>query len=138
VKYLLDTNACITCLRRKPSPVVARLRAQSPDDVALCSIVRAELLFGAERSRDPVNERAVVERFLEPFISLPFDDQAASHYARIRYALERAGQRIGAHDLEIAAIALARGHTVVTHNVSEFGRVPGLLWEDWESTGPSG
>lgn len=135
MKYLLDTNACITCLRRKPSPVVARLRAQSPDDVALCSIVRAELLFGAERSRDPVNEHAVVERFLEPFLSLPFDDQA-SHCARIRHALERAGQRIGAHDLEIAAIALARGLTVVTHNVSEFARVPGLLWEDRESAGP--
>ncbi|MEI9938493.1 MAG: type II toxin-antitoxin system VapC family toxin [Pseudomonadota bacterium] len=136
MKYLLDTNACITCLRRKPSPVVGRLRAQSPNDVALCSVVRAELLFGAERSRDPINERAVVERFLEPFISLPFDDQAASQYARIRHALERGGQRIGAHDLEIAAVALARGLTVVTHNVSEFARIPGLLWEDWESSGP--
>jgi len=62
--------------------------------------------------------------------------QAASHYARIRNAVERAGQRIGAHDLEFAAIALARGLTVVTHNVSEFARVPGLLWEDWESAGP--
>ena len=54
MKYLLDTNACITCLRRKPSPVVARLRALGPDDVALCAIVRAELLFGAERSREPI------------------------------------------------------------------------------------
>ena len=98
--------------------------------------MRAELLFGAERSRDPVNERAVVERFLEAFVSLPFDDQAASHYARVRHALERAGQRIAAHDLEIAAIALSRGLTVVTHNVSEFARVPGLPWEDWESSGP--
>ncbi|MEO8900981.1 MAG: type II toxin-antitoxin system VapC family toxin [Polyangiaceae bacterium] len=136
MKYLLDTNACIACLRRKPSPVVARLRARSPDDVALCSIVRAELLFGAERSQSPVNERTVVERFLAPFLSLPFDDHAASHYAHIRHVLERAGQRIGAHDLEIAAIALARGLTVVTHNVSEFARVPGLLWEDWESSEP--
>ena len=125
---------CIACLRRKPSTVVARLRGQSPDDVALCSVVRAELLFGAERSREPVNERAVVERFLEPFISLPFDDQAASHYAQTRHALERAGQRIGAHDLKLAAIALARSLTVVTHNVSEFPRVTGLLWEDWESS----
>jgi len=135
VKYLLDTNACIACLRRKPSPVVARLRAQTPDYVALCSIVRAELLFGAERSRDPVNERLSSSDSWSLSFS-PFDDQAASHYARIRHALERAGQRIGAHDLEIAAIALARGLTVVTHNASEFARVPGLLWEDWESAGP--
>lgn len=110
MKYLLDTNACITCLRRKPSPVVARLRAQSPDDIALCSVVRAELLFGAERSRDPVNERAVVERFLEAFVSLPFDDQAASHYARIRHALERAGQRIGARSRDCRYRACSRPH----------------------------
>ena len=74
MRYLLDTNACIVCLRRKPSSVVARLRALRPDEVAVCTIVRAELLFGAARSRDPVNERALVERFLEPFASLPFDD----------------------------------------------------------------
>lgn len=133
MKYLLDTNACIACLRRKPSPVVTRLRALGPDDVALCAIVRAELLFGAARSRDPVNERALVDRFLEPFPSFPFDDRAAELYSQIRYVLERAGQKIGAHDLEIASIALARGLTLVTHNVSEFSRVPGLLWEDWES-----
>jgi tRNA(fMet)-specific endonuclease VapC len=131
VKYLLDTNACIACLRRKPSPVVARLRALDPDDVAVCSVVRAELLFGALRSRDPENERTLVERFLGPFQSLPFDDEAADKYSLIRNALERIGQRIGAHDLEIAAIALARGLTVVTHNVAEFARVPGLGWEDW-------
>jgi tRNA(fMet)-specific endonuclease VapC len=95
VKYLLDTNACIACLRRKPSPVVGRLRALAPDDVAVCAIVRAELLFGTARSRDPVNERALVERFLEPFPSLPFDDLAAEQYAQIRYGLERAGQRLG-------------------------------------------
>ena len=132
MRYLLDTNACIVCLRRKPSSVVARLRGLRPDEVAVCTIVRAELLFGAARSRDPVNERALVERFLEPFTSLPFDDLAASHYAEVRYALERVGQRIGAHDLEIAAIALAQSLTLVTHNVSEFARVPGLVWEDWE------
>jgi len=81
----------------------------------------------------PVTERTLVERFLEPFASLPFDDLAASHYAEVRYALERIGQRIGAHDLEIAAIALAQSLTLVTHNVSEFARVPGLVWEDWET-----
>ena len=80
-----------------------------------------------------MNERAVVERFLEPFTSLPFDDLAAEHYAQIRHALERVGQRIGAHDLEIAAIARARDLVLVTHNVSEFARVPGLQWEDWQS-----
>ena len=64
--------------------MVARLRALRPDEVAVCTIVRAELLFGAARSRDPVNARSLVERFLEPFASLPFDDLGASHYAEVR------------------------------------------------------
>jgi tRNA(fMet)-specific endonuclease VapC len=132
VKYLLDTNVCVACLRKKPSPVIVRLRALAPSDVATCSIVRAELLFGAARSRDPIKERTVVETFLAPIGSLPFDDAAADRYADIRYTLERAGQRIGAHDLEIASIALARGLTLVTHNVDEFSRVAGLAWEDWQ------
>ena len=132
MRYLLDTNVCIACLRKKPSPVIARLRALVPSDVATCSIVRAELLYGAARSRDPVQERAVVETFLAPMASLPFDDAASDRYADIRHVLERAGQRIGAHDLEIASIALARGLTLVTHNVDEFSRVPGLTWEDWQ------
>ena len=133
MRYLLDTNACIACLRRKPSPVVARLRLLVPDDVAVCAIVRAELLFGAERSRDSISEREHVGRFLEPFTSLPFDDAAATHYARARHQLDRVGQRIGAHDLEIASIALAWDLTLVTHNVAEFSRVADLKWEDWES-----
>jgi tRNA(fMet)-specific endonuclease VapC len=132
VRYLLDTNVCITCLRKKPSPVIARLRALGPGDVATCSVVRAELLYGAARSLDPIQERAVVETFLAPMVSLPFDDAAADRYADIRHALERVGQRIGAHDLEIASIALARGLTLVTHNVDEFSRVTGLTWEDWQ------
>jgi len=132
VRYLLDTNVCITCLRKKPSPVIARLRALVPSDVATCSVVRAELLYGAARSRDPIQERAVVETFLAPMVSLPFDDAAADRYADIRDALERAGQRIGAHDLEIASIAMTRGLTLVTHNVDEFSRVTGLTWEDWQ------
>jgi tRNA(fMet)-specific endonuclease VapC len=132
VRYLLDTNVCITCLRKKPSPVIARLRALVPSDVATCSVVRAELLYGAARSRDPIQECAVVETFLAPMVSLPFDDAAADRYADIRHALERAGQRIGAHDLEIASIAMTRGLTLVTHNVDEFSRVTGLTWEDWQ------
>jgi tRNA(fMet)-specific endonuclease VapC len=66
-------------------------------------------------------------------VSLPFDDAAADQYARIRHALEQAGQRIGAHDLEIASIALAHDLTVVSHNVRVFSRVPDLRLEDWEA-----
>jgi len=101
--------------------------------VAVCAIVRAELLYGAARNQDPAKEHERVEVFLAPFVSFPFDDAAAEKYAEIRHNLERAGQRIGAHDLEIAAIVVARQLTLVTHNVSEFSRVSGLALEDWES-----
>jgi tRNA(fMet)-specific endonuclease VapC len=101
--------------------------------VSICAIVRAELLYGAARSQDPAKEQGRVVVFMAPLVSFPFDDAAAEKYAQIRHDLERAGQRIGAHDLEIAAIAVARQLTLVTHNVSEFSRVSGLMWEDWES-----
>jgi tRNA(fMet)-specific endonuclease VapC len=90
-------------------------------------------MHGAARSRDPAKERLVVETFLAPLVSLPFDDAAADRYAAIRHALERKGLVIGAYDMQIAAIALSCGLTVVTHNVGEFSRVPDLVWEDWES-----
>jgi tRNA(fMet)-specific endonuclease VapC len=84
-------------------------------------------------SRDLVRERSVVEAFLAPMSSLPFDDAAADRYAAIRLNLERQGMRIGAYDLQIAAIALCHGLTLVTHNTQEFSRVPDLLFEDWEA-----
>jgi len=132
VKYLLDTNACIAHLRGV-GKVAQRLRSLVPADVAVCSIVRSELMFGAARSRDPVRERGVVEAFLAPMSSLPFDDAAADRYATIRSTLERQGMRIGAYDLQIAAIALSQGLTLVTHNTQEFSRVADLLFEDWEA-----
>jgi tRNA(fMet)-specific endonuclease VapC len=72
-----------------------------------------------------------MDAFLEPFEVLPFDHQAAEAYARARFELERVGRPIGERDLLIASIALARGLAVVTHNLSEFARVPGLKAEDW-------
>jgi tRNA(fMet)-specific endonuclease VapC len=75
----------------------------------------------------------VVEAFLAPMSSLPFDDTAADRYATIRSTLERQGMRIGAYDLQIAAIAVVQGLTLVTHNTQEFSRVPDLLIEDWEA-----
>jgi tRNA(fMet)-specific endonuclease VapC len=94
-------------------------------------ITLAELWFGALKSTRPERTRASVDAFLRPFEVLLFDRDAAGSYAEIRLRLERLGRPIGERDLLIAAIARSRSLTVVTHNVGEFGRVPGLTVEDW-------
>ncbi len=75
--YLLDTNACIVYLNRRVSAVRQRLETLSPDDVAVCSIVTAELFYGAMRSNNPERSLAMQQEFLNSFVSLPFDDEAA-------------------------------------------------------------
>lgn len=131
MKYLVDSNACIVCLRGKNPLVTARFALHPPADVVVCSVVRAELLLGVERSGRPAN-RVQVATFIGAFPTLPFDDVAAEVYARIRYDLETRGLPIGANDLLIASIALASNLTLVTHNTREFSRVPGLALDDWE------
>lgn len=134
MKYLLDTNTCVVYLRQGPrSSISARLEQCDPADIALCSVVKAELLFGAFYSQRPEQNLAQVQLFTSQFPSLPFDDAAAEAYAPIRTTLWRAGTPIGPNDLFIAAIAIARNLVLVTHNTTEFSRVPGLQTEDWEA-----
>ena len=130
MSYLLDTNICVYAIKRWPT-VIDRLQGLSPDDVAVSAVTLAELRFGARKSSKPVPTRATVDAFLLPFPVIPFDPGAADSYAEIRLELERTGRHIGERDLLIASAALSRGFTVVTHNVSEFGRVPGIAIEDW-------
>ncbi len=130
--FLLDTNVCVQYLRGKNLLVRQRLAACPTHEVRLCSVVLSELYVGVLRSAQPAKNRADVDQFAAPFASLPFDDAAADVYSRIRHHLERQGTPIGPYDLQIAAIALANGHTLVTHNTAEFSRVPTLVLEDWE------
>lgn len=129
--YLLDTNACIGYLNGKAVGILRRLPTIPPTDIAVCSIVKAELYFGAMQSTNPTQTLRQQQNFLNQFVSLPFDDQATLFYARIRAQLERSGTPIGSYDLQIAAIALAHDLTLVTHNAREFSRVEGLNLEDW-------
>jgi tRNA(fMet)-specific endonuclease VapC len=132
VKYLLDTNACITYLNVPNSPIARTLQTLQSRDVVVCSVVRAELIYGAYRNRNPTRALATTQEFLRQFVSLPFDDAAADEYGRIRADLTARGMLIGPNDLLIAAIATANNVTLVTHNTREFNRVPGLQIEDWE------
>ncbi len=130
--YLLDTNACVVYLRGKNAKLRSRVDSSSTADLGLCTVVLAELYFGAAKSRDPVAERANVDAFAAPFACIPFDRAAADVYAGVRWDLEARGLMIGGNDLLIAAIGLVHGLTVVTHNTADFDRVPGLAIEDWE------
>ena len=132
MSYLLDTNACITYLNDRESRVALHLRQHSPTEVVVCSIVRAELRFGALRSRKPDAAIAGVMAFLAPFKCIAFDEGAADESARIRSELAAQGLPIGPNDILIADVAVSRGLTLVTHNVGEFRRVAGLEIEDWE------
>jgi len=128
--YLLDTNTCVYAIKRDPR-VLRSLQEHSPDDFGISAITVAELWFGAAKSSRPQQTRSSVDAFLKPFEVLPFAGEAAEEYAEIRLQLERVGRPIGERDLLIAATAKSRRLTVVTHNVREFGRVPGLNVEDW-------
>lgn len=130
--YLLDSNVCIHLLNGRHTTLIQRFRQYDPRQTVLCSMVKAELLRGALRSqRVELNlERLAI--FFAPLKSLPFDDSAAEHFARVGAELMKRGTPIGPNDLVIAATALAHQVTLVTHNTAEFSRVPGLRLEDWE------
>jgi tRNA(fMet)-specific endonuclease VapC len=130
--FLLDTNICIRILNDSSAQLSDRLGRRRPEEIFLCSIVKAELVYGAYRSVRVAENLRLLVRFFQPFISLPFDDNCVDHYGRIRSDLERIGAPIGPNDLTIAATALANDLILVTGNVREFERVVGLEIENWD------
>jgi tRNA(fMet)-specific endonuclease VapC len=130
--YLLDSNVCIHLLNEKNTLIAQHFMQHSPAEIALCSIVKAELLFGAQRSERVQANLHHLHRFFAPLQSLSFDDRCAEHYSQIRAELAAQGKPIGSNDMLIAAIARAHNATLVTHNTGEFSRVTGLRLEDWE------
>ncbi|PYU34841.1 MAG: VapC toxin family PIN domain ribonuclease [Acidobacteria bacterium] len=132
--YLLDTNACIALINGRPSSVRARLqRALDADvEVLVSTIVAFELWYGAAKSaRQETNAKRVETFFAGPVSFLPFEEEDARTAGKIRAAMEAVGKPIGAYDLLIAGQALRHKLTLVTANAKEFGRVKGLVWEDW-------
>lgn len=127
--YLLDTNACIHHLKFSNSPVTRKLVTLRSTDIAVCSVTKAELFYGAMRSNNPTDALRSQQEFLGRYESLPFDDPAGLIQGRVRAQLAALGSPIGPYDLQIAAIAMANSLTLVTHNVREFSRVEGLLKE---------
>jgi len=131
--YLLDTNICIDFLHGELNEGFRMLR-QSPRSLfKLPSVVVGELLLGVEKAplQWQLRERRKVEVFLAEFEVVPFDEQCAREFARVRAFLEARGMGIGPMDMFIAATALANQAVLITNNVKEFGRIPGLSFESW-------
>jgi len=127
---MLDTNALSELIRNPRGILAERLNALEPDTVCTSIVAACELRFGAQRKGSArLTQR--VELLLQALIVLPLDTPADEHYADIRATLERSGTPIGSHDLFIAAHARSRGMTLLTRNLREFQRVPGLTVEDW-------
>lgn len=129
-RRMLDTNALSELIRNPQGSLASRLGELPPEALCTSIIAACELRFGAQRKGSrTLTER--VEVLLQVVPVLPLDAPADAHYADIRAALERSGTPIGSHDLFIAAHARSGGMTLVTRNVGEFRRVPGLAIEDW-------
>ena len=130
LRYLLDTNIVIYVLKRRPVAVLPTFN-DNASRMAISSITLAELLHGAEKSSRVSENLAVVEDFCSRLDVLPYGPKAAQHYGAIRAALEKRGQPIGVNDIHIAAHARSEGLVLVTNNMGEFLRVPGLEVENW-------
>lgn len=135
MRYLLDTNTCIAAMRGN-SKVVARLQNVSAKECAVSTISYFELLTGVEKCRDPNAERTKVQLLLRSVAELAFDKGAAHEAAVIRAELERKGQPIGPYDLLLAGQAVAANLVLVSNNLREFARIPGLIAEDWQAVLP--
>jgi predicted nucleic acid-binding protein len=135
VAVLIDASILIETERGRPDlePYVA----QRPEEEFFLSVITAsELLHGIHRAVQPevrAKRSAFVEAILERFPLLPVDIVTARAHAQVWAELAAAGQMIGAHDLWLAATCIAHGLTMVTANVREFARVPGLAVEVWGS-----
>lgn len=129
--YCLDTNTIIDAMRASSPHLIRHFQRLTPDRIAVPTAVKAELLHGAEKSASPRENSRRIEEFLAPYQLLPFSDAATYFYGRIRAQLEKKGVPIGPIDLVIAATALAHRAVLVTANVREFSRVPGLQLENW-------
>ncbi|MDP2431180.1 MAG: type II toxin-antitoxin system VapC family toxin [Gallionella sp.] len=128
--FLLDTNAVIAVMKGN-SAVMGQARRVGRAELQLCAPVEAELWFGVYKSKRQEENREALLTLLSWLPSLPFSGEATRLFGEIRATLAREGKPVGPYDLQIAAVALAHDLTVVTDNISEFSRIPGLKVENW-------
>ena len=129
--FFLDTNTCIFFLNGSSPSVKDKILSTPPNRIKIPSIVKAELLLGAYKSRYRQSNLEKVEAFLEPFGIVPFDDRTTYIYADIRSKTETSGRNVGPNDLLIASVVMLFSGTLVTNNLKEFKHIDVLKLEDW-------
>lgn len=132
-RFMLDTDTCSYVIKRSNEKLLKKLARTPVQDVCISVVTEAELLYGVEVSPRKQTDGAAVGAFLRHLDILDLTEDVAAHYADIRAVLKRLGAMIGANDLFIAAHARSRNLSLVTNNVREFRRVPGLAVENWVS-----
>lgn len=130
LKYMLDTNIVIYVLKNRPAVVKEKFQLHY-GQMCISSVTLSELVYGAEKSAAVERNLRDIEGFAARMEVLPFDVEAATHCGQIRAELAKAGNGIGPYDQMIAGHARARGLILVTNNLREFERVPGIRVENW-------
>lgn len=131
VRYLLDTNIWSALIRRNNTGLVKRFEVLERNQIALSPIVLGELQVGYYKGDRTPKRLAVIDLIRANSELLVINSRVSDHYAQLRTHLEAAGTPIGPNDTWIAAEALHHKLVLVTDNVREFSRVPGLQVENW-------
>jgi tRNA(fMet)-specific endonuclease VapC len=132
LQFMLDTDICIYVIKSKTEQLRERFNAHA-EELCISSVTLGELWYGAEKSPQRLANLTTVEHFVSRLEVLPFEQKAAAHYGQLRAELERAGTPCGPHDMQIGGHARSQGLTLVTNNMREFRRMPGLRVENWVS-----
>ena len=131
IRYMLDTDTCISLLKTRPEKISRRLSRLPVEDVGISSIVAAELWYGVALSEKKKQNEGALRDFLDFVKVLDWPAGACPVYGRIRAHLKKKGTPIGAMDLLIASHAAFLNAVLVTNNTREFDRVPNLKVENW-------
>ncbi len=130
LKYLLDTNIVVYVIKNRPQNARERF-TRHQGQVGISSVTLMELVYGAEKSAQPERNLRDIEGLTARLDVLPYDDDAAIHTGQIRAELARRGTPVGPYDQMIAGHARSLGLIVVSNNLREFERIPGLRLENW-------
>jgi tRNA(fMet)-specific endonuclease VapC len=128
--YMLDGSICIYMMKNYPQDLREKFNALV-EQLCISSITLGELHYGAEKSTRRVENLTAIEHFVTRLEVLPFGHKAAAHYGQVRAEVERAGAPCGSHDMQIGGHARSEGLIVVTNNMREFIRMPGVRAENW-------